>query len=48
MKIEGEYNGKEISLECKTDCSCRNIYYKGHFYIDGQKCTIAKVKKLVA
>lgn len=48
MKIEGVYNNNEISLECKTECSCRNIYYKGYFYINGERCTVRKIKKLVA
>lgn len=47
IKVDGLYDGKEISLECRVECSCKNIYYKGFFYIDGKKCTIRKVKGLI-
>ena len=48
VKIKGLYMRCPVSLECSTSCSCKNIYYRGSFYIDGKKVTIASVKKLIA
>jgi hypothetical protein len=28
--------------------SCKNVYYKGVFYIDGKKTTVAEIKKLIS
>jgi hypothetical protein len=36
----------EIKLQCNTSCSCNHIYYKGVFYINNSKVTIAKIKNL--
>lgn len=40
-------DGTSIELTCETKCSCRNIYYKGHFFINGQRVTIKKIKSLL-
>ena len=47
LKIVGIYNEIEIDFECKVECSCKNIYYCGSFYINGKKCTIRSVKSLI-
>ncbi|MHA2039774.1 MAG: hypothetical protein ACW98X_25440 [Promethearchaeota archaeon] len=35
-----------IDTLCTTRCSAANIYYKGVFYIDDQKVTVAKLKSI--
>lgn len=45
--VEGTFNNQKIDLECRTTCSCKNVYYKGIFYIENIKCTIVKVKNLL-
>lgn len=47
LTVEGIFNNKKISLNCKTDCSHSIVYYKGTFFIDGKKVTIREVKKLI-
>lgn len=47
LHVVGDYNGHEIDLECSTECSCKNIYYKGTFIIDGVKKNIRGVKALL-
>jgi hypothetical protein len=40
-------NGKKLEINCITSCSCKNIYYKGEFYFDGQKKNISVLKKIL-
>lgn len=45
--VEGLFMRCPVSLKCKTDCSCKHIYYHGYFEIGNKKVTIAQVKKLI-
>lgn len=45
--IEGLFMRCPVSFKCETSCSCKNIYYKGQFFINNKKVTIASVKKLI-
>lgn len=35
-----------LVLNCDTTCSCKNIYYKGYFELEGRKTTLTKIKNL--
>lgn len=39
-----EYPG--LKVDCDTECSCKNIYYKGFFEFEGKKTTLTKIKNL--
>lgn len=45
--VTGEIAGHSFDFSCETKCSCKNVYYKGIFVIDGKKVTIKGVKKLL-
>lgn len=42
-----DYNGKSYFFSCETTCSAKNVYYRGHFTVDGNKKTVAAAKKLL-
>ena len=44
--FSGNILGTKIEIECGTTCSCRNIYYKGIFYVDGKKKNITAIKNI--
>lgn len=36
-----------ISVENSYSESCKNVYYKGIFYVDGKKTTVTKIKNII-
>jgi hypothetical protein len=37
-----------ISAENNYRESCNHVYYKGHFYVDGKKTTVTKIKNIIS
>ena len=37
FSVQFRYEGRDYKYESAVHCSCRNVYYKGHFFVDGQR-----------
>jgi len=42
------HNGKRYEYVSNVDCSCSNVYYKGFFYVDGERKTVRAFKSLIS
>ena len=41
------YDGKEYYYKSHVECSCRNVYYTGCFYINDTRVTMREFKKVL-
>lgn len=46
-QIVFKYNGHEYEINQDVSCSCKNVYYEFSVLVDGEKKTIAALKKLL-
>ena len=44
--IKFTYDGVTYHYRGGTSCSCRNVYYTGAFYVNGEKKTVRPFKKI--
>lgn len=40
------YNGEEITAAYDVECSCKNVYAKGNYAVNGKKTTLTKIKDI--
>ncbi len=45
MSFTNECNKYEY--RCEVECSCRNVYYSGAFYLNGEKKSVRLFKNLI-
>lgn len=43
--VRFEYGGHLYEAAFETVCSCKNVYARGHYAIDGNKCTLRQITK---
>ena len=41
-------SGTAYRFESTVSCSCKNVYYTGRFYVDGEKKTVRAFRALIA
>ena len=37
FQVQFRHEGRDYKYESAVHCSSRNVYYKGHFFIDGER-----------
>ena len=45
-----EYKSDMLNISVENDYSesCKNVYYKGYFYVGGKKTTVTKIKNIIS
>ena len=47
FSVKFRHEGRDYEYESAVHCSCSNIYYKGHFFVDGERKNVRAFKNLL-